>query len=150
MTLLTRRRRDDFPLWRPDDVFGFGFGDLLERFFDSPRWATGTWLPAVDIVERDGAIVVRAEVPGMKAEDVEVSVQNNTLTLRGEKKEDFQEQGKTTYRTERRYGAFHREILLPSGVDAEKVKATYSDGVLTVTLPKVAAAKTRKIEVKAT
>ena len=150
MTLLTRRRRNDVPLWRPDDIFGFGFGDLLERFFDSPRWAAGTWMPAVDVAERDGAIVVRAEVPGMKAEDIEVSVHDNTLTLRGEKKEDFQEQDKTTYRTERRYGAFHREILLSGDMDADKVHATCHDGVLTITLPKVAAAKSRKIEVKAT
>jgi HSP20 family protein len=136
-------------LWRGDDFFGFG--DLLERFFEPARWATGSsWLPALDITERDDAIVVRAEVPGMKAEDVEVSVQGNTLTLRGEKKEDVEHKDKTYYRSERRYGSFHREILLSSDVDGDKVQATCRDGVLTVTLPRSAAAKSRKIEVKAT
>jgi HSP20 family protein len=146
MALLSRRRRDDLPLWRPDEFLGFG--DLLERFFEPSRWTAGTWLPAMDIADRDDAIVVRAEVPGMKAEDIEVTVQGNTLTLRGEKKEDFEEKDKTSYRTERRYGTFYREVLLPSDVDGDKVQATCHDGVLTVTLPKVAAAKSRKIQVK--
>ncbi len=147
MALLSRRPREDQPLWRPDEFFT----DMVERFFEPGRFlARGEWAPALDICERDDALVVRAEVPGMKAEDVEVSVQGNTLTIRGEKKENFQDTGKTYYRTERRYGSFHREILLSTDVDPQKIQATCRDGVLTVTLPKSPAAKSRRIEVKPT
>lgn len=147
MALLSRRPREDQPLWRPEDFFS----DMFERLFEPGRFlARGEWVPALDICERDDALVVRAELPGMQAEDVEVSVQGNTLTISGEKKEEFEDKGKTTYRSERRYGAFRREVLLSADINADKIEATCRDGVLTVTLPKSAAAKSRKIEVKKT
>jgi HSP20 family protein len=145
MALLSRRREHDWPLVRLDDVFS----DMLERFFEPGRFPVqGEWLPALDVTEREDAIVVRAEAPGMKSADIEVTVQGNTLTISGEKKEQFQDKGKTYHRTERRYGNFHREIPLSSDVEADKIEAVCHDGVLTITLPKSPQAKSRKIQIK--
>jgi len=145
MALLSRRTRTDWPLARFEDAFA----DMMERFFEPRGWlASDAWAPALDVSEKDDAIVVRAEMPGMKTEDIEVSVHGNTLTISGEKKEQFEDKGETYYRSERRYGSFRRDIPLSAAVDTDKIEATCRDGVLTVTLPKSEKAKPKRIEVK--
>jgi HSP20 family protein len=111
------------------------------------------WTPVVEIVENDKEYVLTAELPGLKKDNVEVQYQDGVLTIRGEKKEERKEgNGDSRYLLwERSYGAFQRSFTLPSDVDANKIEAAFSDGVLTVRMPKTAEARTkgRKIEIKA-
>lgn len=127
----------------------FDFGDLWR----GPGNGNGFLaVPAVDVVEKDDAFVVSAELPGLDNKDIEVEVANDCLTLRGEKQE-AKEEKKGGYRLqERRYGSFERSFRLPEGVDASAIDAGFARGVLTVTLPKTAEAKksARRIEVKGT
>ena len=106
-------------------------------------------MPAVDVFEKEDRFVVKAELPGMKEEDIDVSVIGDTLSIRGEKKTETEVKEKDYYRSERSYGSFYRSIRLPSGVDADKVEASFEDGVLEVTLAKSARAKPKKIAVSA-
>jgi len=92
--------------------------------------------PAIDIVEKDKAFEVTAELPGLDAKDVDVQLANGMLTIKGEKQEEKEEKTKDRYVSERRYGSFRRTLQVPGGVDAEKIEASYKSGVLTVTLPK--------------
>jgi HSP20 family protein len=109
----------------------------------------GTWLPPVDIYETDAReIVLKAEVPGLKREDIDVTVENNTLTLRGERKRDEAIADSRYHRIERAYGPFSRSFTLPNTLDGSRVRAEYRDGVLTVTLPVREEARPRQIEVK--
>jgi HSP20 family protein len=94
------------------------------------------WTPSLDIVETDTSFVITAEVPGMVAEDIEISVQNEVLKIRGEKRRDRQEQQGSYHLVERSYGSFSRSIRLPRGIQGDEIKATCKDGVLRVTLPK--------------
>jgi HSP20 family protein len=106
---------------------------------------------AVDVTESDKAYEITAELPGMDEKDIEVNVANAGITIKGEKKEETEEKQKDYYVSERRYGAFERYFGLPESVDVDKIAATFKNGVLRVTLPKIAEAQTpaRKIEVKA-
>jgi HSP20 family protein len=97
--------------------------------------------PAVDLVEKDGAWELTAELPGLDEKNVEVTVAGGTLTIRGEKQETKEEKEKEYHLSERRFGAFRRSFRLPEGVDAEKIEASFANGVLTVTLPKSAEAQ---------
>ena len=106
----------------------------------------GDGFPAVDVAEDDKAVMLTAELPGMKEEDVEVVLRDDMLTVRGEKKSEREEKKENYHLTERRYGAFERTFRLPETADADKIKASIEDGVLTVTVPKKAAAK--KVEKK--
>jgi HSP20 family protein len=125
-------------------------GDLFERFFGSlPLVGTQGWFPTLDISERDDALVVRAEMPGMKPEDFDISVQGATLTIRGEKREFHKDEKENAYHTERRYGEFRRDVTLGTEVEPEKVQAEYHEGVLTITLPKIKSIRPRKVHVKA-
>jgi len=99
-------------------------------------------------LERPFAVTVRAEVPGCKAEDVEISVYGNTLTISGEKKFEEEKKEKGYYHVESTYGSFRRELALPTDVDASKIDAVCKDGVLSITLPKAATAKAVKVKVK--
>src|SRR5919108_5121154 len=100
-------------------------------------WALGgSWAPAVDIYEHDGNIVMKAELPGVDPKDVDVRLENNTLTLRGERKLDKEVKQDNYHRVERSYGTFSRSFTLPSVVDQGNIKAEYRDGVLKLTLPK--------------
>ncbi|MGC9453615.1 MAG: Hsp20/alpha crystallin family protein [Phycisphaerae bacterium] len=149
MALVRRRNQQQAaPLARLQDEVN----DLFGRFFDDWPLAglsrAGSWFPALDISEREDSVVVQAEIPGMKRDDIDISVQDNHLTISGEKKESEEHKEGEYYHSERRYGTFRREIPLPAGVDADNVDATYRDGVLTVTLPKSEEAKPRKIEIK--
>jgi len=105
------------------------------------------WLPPVDVFEDKEGIRLTAELPGVKADDVKISLENQTLTLRGEKKQIAEETVEKVHRYERSYGSFERTFTLPSTVDSERIQATFEDGILTVTLPKVEKAKPREIPV---
>jgi HSP20 family protein len=109
----------------------------------------GTWAPVVDIFEKGDDLVISAELPGLEQEDVDISIENNTLVLRGERKRQMEFAEKDAYRLERTFGAFTRSFTLPKTVDSERISASYKNGVLELTLPKVAQAKLRKIKIKA-
>jgi HSP20 family protein len=139
------------------DEFTRGFGRLpLSRpiFKAEPllRYETsfGVSAPVVDVVEKEKEYQVSAELPGLEEKDVEVSVADDMLTIKGEKKEEKEEKAKNYYLSERRYGAFQRSFQLPPGVDSAKIEANFQKGVLTVTLPKTPEAqkKEKKIEIK--
>jgi HSP20 family protein len=125
----------------------------FDEFFGGKALAPwgGEWAgfdPSVDVVETDNAIKVTAELPGMDAKDVDVTVSHNTLTLKGEKKQEHEERGEGYYRSERSYGSFQRSIPLPSTVETDKAEAAFDKGVLTVTFPKTAAEGRKQIAVK--
>ncbi len=107
------------------------------------------WMPAVDISETDEGFVVTADVPGMKGDDIKISVSNNVLSLRGEKKNVREDAKENFHRVERSYGLFERTFTLPSGVAAENIRAKYKDGVLEIRLPKSKEAKPKEIKVEA-
>lgn len=149
--------------WKPRGTgldFFEDFGDIqreMNRLFDftlplALKKGNGASFeaPAVDILDEKDQIRVKADLPGMKKEDIEVSAENNMLTIRGEKKEEKEVKEKDYVRSERYYGAFHRSFTLPAGIDAQKVNATYKDGVLEILLPKKEEAKSKqaKIEIK--
>ncbi len=125
------------------------FEDAITRLLSEPRGAR-PWSPSVDIYETENELVLKADLPDVKLEDIEVRVENDTLTLKGERKFQKDESVKGYHRIERSYGSFTRSFTVPATVDAEKVAAELKNGVLTVTLPKKEAAKPRqvKIEVK--
>ena len=118
--------------------------DELDRLFESPL--TG-WAPALDVHEDKDSFSIRVELPGMRREDIEVSLQDGALVISGERKEEKVTEGTEVHRQERFYGRFSRALTLPSAVAGDKVKAQYKDGVLTVTLPKVEEAKPKQITV---
>lgn len=124
--------------------------DLFDSFFrglERPFAGYRTW-PAIDVAEDENSIIVKAEVPGCNAEDIDISVHGNTLTISGEKKFSEEKKEKDYYHVESSYGSFRREMTLPTDVDADKVDAAYKNGVLSITLPKAAQAKTIKVKVK--
>jgi HSP20 family protein len=118
--------------------------DELDRLFESPL--TG-WAPALDVHEDKDSFSIRVELPGMKREDIEVSLQDGALVISGERKEEKVTEGTEVHRQERFYGRFSRALTLPSAVAGDKVKAQYKDGILTVTLPKAEEAKPKAITV---
>jgi HSP20 family protein len=108
----------------------------------------GDWLPAMDLAETDDDVTACLELPGLKKEDIKVSVHNDILTVSGEKKQEWTEEKENIHRVERVYGSFRRSIRLPGDVDGAKVKATFKDGVLKVTLPKHEAKKPKEIPIQ--
>jgi len=137
-----------------------GFGrlsslrDELDRLFESP-WIElartsqllSGWTPALDVHEDRDNFVVQAELPGMKREEIDVSLHDGALSLSGERKTEKKYEEAEVYRTERFFGKFQRTVTLPAPVAADKVKAQYKDGVLTITLPKTEEAKPKQIDV---
>lgn len=125
------------------------FEDMVNRFLNEPVSAR-PWYPAVDIAENENEIVLTADVPGVKMDDIELKVENGTLTISGSREFQKQEQKGGYHRIERSYGSFHRAFALPDSVDTDKIEAAYEDGVLKITLPKkeVARPKTVKIALK--
>ena len=121
---------------------GFDIGPFESRL--------GAFSPKVDVTENDKEIKISAELPGMDEKDIEVSLHNDMLTIKGEKKEEKEDKGKDYYRMERSYGSFLRTIPLPAEVETDKVEAKFKKGVLSITLPKTAkaVAETKKIAVK--
>ena len=150
MSLLTRQRpsvpstidrlRDEFARalqnWWSDN------GDFESAF------ATTEWKPQVDISESDDAIQMKVDLPGVKPEDVDISVVDDRLTIKGERKEEKETKEKTMHRIERRYGSFFRSIDLPAGTSADQVSAESDNGVITITLPKPPEAQAKRISVK--
>ena len=141
--------------WEPFREF-VTLSDRMNRLFgESGRtWpteeglTTGVWNPAVDVYETNDSIVLKADLPEVSKEDVDISVQGNVLTIRGERKRDQEVKEKDFYRMERSHGVFTRSFTLPGTVDPEKIEAGCSGGVLTVTLPKREESKPKQIRVK--
>jgi len=128
--------------------------DEIDRLFEAPltelgRTASvfGGWTPAIDVFEDKENVVVKAELAGMKKEDIEVTLHEGTLNITGERKTEKKVEEAGLYRSERFFGRFQRAVTLPSPVNGAKVKAEYKDGILTVTLPKTEEAKPKQIDV---
>jgi HSP20 family protein len=133
-----------------------GLQDEMNRLFSSTftrggddEMMRGAWNPSVDIFENKNEIVLEAELPGMKPEDVEISIENNVLTIRGERKFEKKDEGDNFHRVERSYGSFTRSFTLPPTVSSENCNALFENGVLRLTLAKREEAKPRRIEIKA-
>ncbi|NLT35157.1 MAG: Hsp20/alpha crystallin family protein [Gaiellales bacterium] len=120
-------------------LLGRGIGEAGER---------QSWMPSMDVVESDADIKFKAELPGMKPEDIKIEMDENVLTISGERRFEEKVQEDKYYRIERRYGSFNRSIALPQNVQADQIRANYENGVLEVTVPKMEEAKPKKIEVK--
>jgi len=147
--------------WKPGrevSPFGdlLGIQDEINRLFDvtlgrRPFERMGLfeseWAPAVDILEDENKIVVKAELPGMTEKDIDVSILGDTLTIKGEKKKEEEKKEKHYHRLERTYGAFHRTVTLPSSVASEKTKASFKNGILEIEMPKKEEAKPKQIKV---
>jgi HSP20 family protein len=137
--------------WTGMGAFRKEMDRLLDRFWEGemPEWpALGAWAPRLDVADTKDALVVKAEIPGIEPKEIELTLQDQVLTIKGEKRQEKEEKEEQYYRMERSYGAFARSIRLPVAVDAGKVTATFKNGVLTVKLPKGAAAKGTTIPVK--
>ena len=124
----------------------FGRDDLWET---EGVTTGGEWIPSVDIIENDHVLTVKAELPGIEAKDVAVTIDNNVLTIKGERRMENEVKKENYHRMERAYGSFARSFALPTFIDAEKVKADFKNGLLTITVPKKENAKTRAVEVTA-
>lgn len=145
------RRRSPFGLgqWVPNQLLDF------DRMIDSMFDTNGEFIPdpfhtRMDVSETDQAVIVKMDLPGVTAKNIDISVENNLLTIRGERKEEKEEEDKTKqyHRIERRFGSFSRSLALPCAVNEAEAAAEFKDGVLSVTLPKSESAKPRKIAVK--
>lgn len=135
------------------------FEDFLGRRFGSPWWPSIRWpeirwpegmevSPSVDVFEEKDEIIIKAELPGMVKDDVNVNITENTLTISGEKKKEEKVEKKDYYHLERSYGSFSRSLRLPADVQSEKAKATFRDGVLEIRAPKTEEAKKKEVKVK--
>lgn len=154
MNSLTRWQRPDLFNW---PTFGrlSSLRDEIDRLFEAPfgDWVRSPqllsgWTPAMDVYEDREHFYVKAELPGMRKEDIEISLHNGALSISGERKAETTYENAETHRTERFFGRFQRSISLPSAIAADQVKAHYKDGLLTVTLPKTEEAKPKQIDVK--
>lgn len=123
------------------------FEDAVARMLNEPR-GTRPWSPPVDIFETENELILKADIPDVKLEDVEVRVENQTLTVKGERKFQEDEPVRGYHRIERSSGSFVRSFTVPASVDPEKVAAEYKNGVLTVKLPKKEAAKPRQVKIE--
>lgn len=152
MALITRRtpgmlrRRDRWP-------FGRLFEDMLEGFDEDfqrlPQWwGDGRFVPHIDVSEDEESVMLTAELPGMTKDDLEVTIEDGMLIMRGEKREEEVKEGATWRRTERHYGHFERRVRVPEHVDTEKIEATYKDGVLKLRMPKTEVVKPKEIPIK--
>jgi HSP20 family protein len=144
--------------WNPTSD-AVSLSERMERMFDEMvgrgLWRTseerplrGAWVPAVNILEREDAIVIAADLPGLKPEDVEVTVDQGTLSIRGERRLEEKQEGETLHRVERLYGIFERSFTLPNSVDPTKIDARFKNGEMTLTLPKREESKPRAVKVK--
>ena len=127
----------------------------MDRLWDSflggglaRRGEEGEWLPSLDVAETKNELVVKAEVPGMDAKDIDISLSDGMLTIKGEKKQEKEEKEADYHLVERSYGAFTRSIQLPSEVQSDKISASYKNGILKITLPKSEEAKKKEIKIK--
>jgi len=139
----------------PGDVLNMQreINKMFDSFFrggvvDDGTLATSLWSPAVDVAEHENEYRVKVELPGVSKDDVKITMQDNILTIRGEKKQEKESKESSYHRIERSYGAFQRSFTLPTTVKSDRIEATYKDGILTITLPKAEEAKPKQIEVK--
>jgi HSP20 family protein len=129
---------------------------LFNTFFDSPSTASGggngssvrRWLPAMDLVETDTHFVLRADLPGLSEEDVAIELEDNVLTVTGERKAEHEDKREGFYRVERTFGQFRRSLTLPEGVEAEAIEARFDKGVLEVRIPKPEERKPRRVAIQ--
>ena len=146
---LVRFQKPD--IWNAFDQLS-SFRDEVNRLFEGSLFngssdVLNTWAPALDVYEDKDNLFVTAELPGLKKEEIEISLHENTITVSGERRNEKKYDGADTARAERFFGRFTRSLILPKAVDAARVKASYRDGILTVTLPKAETARPRQIEV---
>jgi HSP20 family protein len=152
MSLIRRNQESDVWGWSPFEQLST-LRHQINRLFESPfNERRGSeffdvWSPSLDVYEDKDNMIVKAELPGLKKEAIEISFHEGALHISGERKQEEQHEGAETYRSERFYGRFHRTVTLPRAVDVNKIAASYKEGVLTVTLPKSEEAKPKQIEV---
>jgi HSP20 family protein len=122
---------------------------LFDRFFEGGRGngGSGRWIPAMDLAETENSLVLRADLPGMTEDDVNIEIKDGVLTVSGERKAEHEEKGEGYHRVERSFGSFSRSLSLPDGVDAGKVEAAFKDGVLEVTIPKPEETKPTRVAI---
>lgn len=153
MTLIRWKPLRDITAWHPAAEFE-NVQRNIDQLFDHIKSdsfeeeAYKTFMPAVDILERENDFNIKVELPGVEKSDVKITVQNDVLTIRGEKKKVSEKKEENYTRTERSYGIFQRSFTLPASVTSEKIEASYDNGVLSVTIPKLEEAKPQEIEVK--
>jgi len=145
----------DLVRWRPfrdlatmQEEMNSLFDRLFDRFPERKDISEGIWSPCVDISETKDDLVITAEIPGMKKDDIKISLNDNILTLKGEKRQEKVVDEENYHRIERSYGALHRSFTLPTTVQQDRVKASYKDGVLQITLPKAEEAKPKEIAIE--
>jgi len=123
------------------------FDDFFSDFPLAARRTDESWMPSVDIMEKDGEMILRCEIPGVNEKDIDLKIEGNVLTLKGEKKHENENKGDNYHRVESYYGAFSRSFTLPQTVDTEKIRADCKNGVLTVTIPQKPEVRPREIPV---
>jgi HSP20 family protein len=121
----------------------------FDRLFEAVGGRQESWLPAVDVFDTQDAVVLKAEIAGMNPDDIQIEVEDNVLTIKGERKFEEKVDEERYYRVERRFGAFQRSLALPQGVKPDQIEAAYDEGILTVTVPKAEQEKPKRIEVQA-
>ena len=147
MTLLVPTRRTELSPWRGLRDLDKQMNDLLGGFFAAPECRSGLWSPSVDLRETEEAYELIADLPGLSKEDIELSIEEDVVTLKGERKEETDKKEGGYHRIERHSGTFQRCFHLPSGVEGDKVTAQFENGVLKVNLPKPETAKPKRIAV---
>ncbi len=137
------------PFREMEEMFGQrGRGWLSKKRSGTTPFDDESWMPSVDISETDKSFLIKVEVPGIKRDDVKISIEDNTLTIRGERKEEKKEEGRKYHRMECSYGSFERQFMLPPNINQEKIDASFKDGVLALDLPKKEVEKPKQVEVK--
>jgi HSP20 family protein len=147
MTFLTRYRPFDTAVSWPREIDRW-----MDETLGNLTWGRGenlrSWFPVTDVSETPEHLILRLEVPGLNRDEIKISVENNVLTVRGEKQQETTSENENFYRTERAYGAFERSFTLPSHVDTDHVQATMENGVLTIKLPRREEARPRQVEIQ--
>lgn len=143
----------EYPAFRGLQSLQQDMNRIFDEFFRGDLLANDSffardWNPAVDILENNDHFVLKAEIPGMTKDDVKITLENNVLTIRGEKKNETEKKEENYHRIERSYGSFERSFTIPGTIKVNEIDAQYKDGVLTLTLPKAEEAKPKSIEVK--
>jgi len=121
---------------------------MFRSFYEDSESSDSHWMPSVDIIDEKDKLLLTAEIPGVEKKDVKINLQNNVLSIEGEKKQEHEEKDDNYYRSERFYGKFCRSFTLSSDVDSDNIQADFDNGVLTVTMPKSEKVKPRQIEIK--
>ncbi len=141
-------RRNEQPEWGVDS-FRKEINQLFNDFFSigPSSLSESGWMPTVDVEEDDKEVRIRAEIPGIEEKDLSVTLENDILTIAGEKKEEKKEENRRYVVSERRFGSFHRSIRLPEGIDREKIEAGFKNGVLRVTIPRIGTPETKRVKI---